>query len=249
MSVKSRSHLPALCALAAAIASPQAMASDGGWDWVIAPYLWGAGITTDLDTDTPPVSTGSDTSFTDLVDKLDGVFQLHVEGQGDQFGAFGDYTFLGLAAEEKRNLFDTESDLDIRLLELAAVWSPGDQRFEGLDVFAGLRRVEADFTVDFFPHNPAFPNTNFKADKSYNDFMLGARYTWPLSDRWTMTLRGDGSWGDTAGTWNGSALFGYKAGPGAWFFGYRMLTGDFKNDDSDLEIRMSGFEAGYGFRF
>jgi hypothetical protein len=32
--------------------------------------------------------------------------------------------------------------------------------------------------------------------------------------------------------------------PGAWGFGYRMLTGDFKNDDSDLETSpMSGFEA------
>ena len=39
-----------------------------------------------------------------------------------------------------------------------------------------------------------------------NDFMLGARYTWSLSERWGLTLRGDGSFGDTEGTWNTSAV-------------------------------------------
>ena len=248
MTAKSRFRVPALLALSLACASPQASAA-GDWDWVIAPYLWGAGIKTDLDTDEPPLSYAPDDSFTDLIDELDGVFQIHAEGQGDEWGMFGDFTFLGLASEEERNLFDTESDLDIRLFELAAVWSPADEKFTGFEAFAGLRRVDADFTVDFMPANPAFDTVRFDTSHAYNDFMLGARYTIPLSERWKLTLRGDGSWGDTDGTWNGSAVLGYTTGHGTWGFGYRSLTGNFKNDDSELEINMSGFEIGYGFRF
>jgi hypothetical protein len=237
----------ALLALSLACASPQAFAGD--WNWLVAPYLWGAGLNTDLETKLPPPGTGSSTEFPDLIDKLDGAFQIHVEGQGDRWGMFTDYTYLGLAADEQRPLFDTASDLDVRLFELAAVWSPGEEKFEGLDVFAGLRRVDADFNMDITPVNPLIAATRIKSDASFNDFMLGARYTIPLSERWKLTLRGDGSWGDTDGTWNGSAVLGYATKRGAWGLGYRVLSGDFNNDDAKLNIRMSGFEVGYAFRF
>jgi hypothetical protein len=239
---------PALSALALALVAPQAAAS-GDWEYVVAPYLWGAGITTDLDWNTPPVSGGNDQQFTDLIDKLDGVFQIHGEAQGERWGMFGDFAFIGLAAGDERALFDTESDLDVRLAELAGVWSPSEGKFSGFEPFAGLRHVEVDFTTDFLPHNPALPDTSVKLNRDYNDFMLGARYTWPLSDKWSLTLRGDGSWGDTDGTWGGSAMLGYRTGNGSWLMGYRILTGDFKNDNGDLEIRLSGFQVGYGFRF
>ena len=36
---------------------------------------------------------------------------------------------------------------------------------------------------------------------------------------------------------------------GAWFFGYRYLNREFKRDDADLDITLSGLEVGYGFRF
>ena len=243
-----RFHAPALLALSLACAFPQAAAASD-WDWVVAPYLWGAGIDTELDTHLPPPGTGPEVNFEDLVDGLDGAFQIHIEGQGDRWGTFADFTYLGLQSSEERAAFDTEGDLDVRLFELAAVWSPGDERFSGLDVFAGLRHVDADLTVEFDPVNPAFQTTTIDTDASFNDFMLGARYTFPLSERWKLTLRGDGSWGDTAGTWNGSAVVAYATKHGAWGFGYRVLTGNFEDDDADLEIRMSGFEVGYGFRF
>jgi len=248
MSAKNRFRMPALLALSLACVSTQACAA-GDWDWVVAPYLWSANINTDLRTPIPPPGAGSGENFNDLVDKLDGAFEIHIEGQGDKWGMFTDFTYLGLASDEERPAFDTESDLDVRLFELAAVWSPDEEKFSGLDVFAGLRRVDADFTVDFHPTNPIYPDSNFKAGKSFNDFMLGARYTFPLSDRWKLTVRGDGSWGDTAGTWNASAVLGYATKNGAWGLGYRVLNGDFDNDNSDLQIRMSGFEVGYGFRF
>ena len=248
MSAKASFRLPALAALALAFAAPQASAS-GDWEFVIAPYLWGAGISTDLENDSPPITGSSDNDFVDLIDELDGVFQVHFEAQDEQWGMFADFAFIGLAAEEERTLFDSEADLDVRLSEFAGVWSPGEGRISGFEAFGGLRRIEVDFTADFDPVNPALPNASIDWNRDYNDFMLGARYTFPMSDRWSMTLRGDGSWGDTDGTWGASAMASYKGQRGDWLIGYRYLSGNFNNDDGDLDITLSGFQVGYGFRF
>jgi hypothetical protein len=232
--------------------SPAQAAAGEGWDWVAAPYLWAAGVSTDIDLPAgqPPAGgVSSDTTFADAVDKLDGAFQIHVEGQGDRFGVFADFTFLGLADENDHPRFRTESDLDTRLFELAAVWSPGEGRYQGLDLFAGLRYIDADLAMQFKPVNTAFPTTTRDVDATFYDFMLGARYTWALSDRWGLTVRGDGSFGDTEGSWNASAVANYKTRRGAWIFGYRYLTVDLEARGNAVDITMSGPMIGYGFKF
>ena len=44
-------------------------------------------------------------------------------------------------------------------------------------------------------------------------------------------------------------MFGYRGGHGDWLMGYRVLNGDFSNDNGDLELRLHGIEVGYAFRF
>ena len=115
-------------------------ADDEGWQWIVEPYGWAASIGTDLRRDQPPAGgVSTDTSFSAIVDKIDGAFQMHIEGQNEQWGLFTDFTYLGLSDERDRPRFRTESDLDARLFELAAVWSPGEGRYRGWDLFAGLR--------------------------------------------------------------------------------------------------------------
>ena len=74
---------------------------------------------------TPPTQASADTAFPDVVDILDGVFEVRGEGQGDAFGVFADFTYFGLADDTQRRFQRTESDIDMRLIEVAAVWSPG----------------------------------------------------------------------------------------------------------------------------
>jgi hypothetical protein len=231
--------------------SPSAHAADGeGWDWMVAPYVWAVGIDTDIERTAPPAGGASnDTSFDDVLDKFDGAFLIHAEGQGDRFGMFTDFIYLGLADEHDQPRFHTESDLDSRLFELAGVWSPGDDRYRGLEVFAGLRYIDVDLSVEFDPDNPSFNSTTFDDSENFNDLMVGARYTWPLSDRWGLTLRGDGSFGDTEGTWNASVLATYRMQNGAWLFSYRYLTGELELDDTTADITLSGPMIGYGFIF
>ena len=235
----------------AGLLSPLAQAADDeGWQWMVAPYGWAVSFDTDLETTQPPEGGASNESdFDDVVDKLDGAFQIHVEGQGEHWGVFTDFTFLGLADENDRPRFRTESDLDARLFELAAVWNPGEGRYRGLDVFAGLRYIDVDLTVQFDPENPLFNTTTIDSGQTFNDFMIGARYTWELSDRWGLTLRGDGSFGDTEGTWNTSAVVAYRMKHGAWLFGYRYLSVELETGTSNTELTLSGPMVGYGFIF
>lgn len=247
----SKSYIPNLSFAALALcACSNAMAQEeGGWDWMIAPYGWAASIDTGLKTETPPSSSSNDTEFDDLVDKLDGAFEMHVEGQGDHFGAFADFTYLGLADSGDHPRFRTESDLDSRLFDLAAVWSPGSERMRGAELFAGLRYIDVDFTAQLEPLNPAFPKVSLDTGKSFSDFLVGARYTWAFAERWGLTLRGDGSWGDTDGTWNASVVGQYRTTHGAWLFGYRYLDVRIEVDGRTTELKMHGPEVGYGFRF
>ena len=133
--------------------SPQAKAADGDdWEWIVAPYLWAVSFDTDLERTEPPAGgLSSDSTFDDVLDKLDGVFEVHLEGQQDQWGMFADFTYLGLSDSDDHPRFHTESDLDGRLFELAGVWNPSAGRYQGLDVFAGLRYIDIDFGVQFDP--------------------------------------------------------------------------------------------------
>ncbi len=226
-----------------------AAAPDGAWDWVVAPYAWSASIGTDVSTHAPPTGASTDTAFPDVVDILDGVFEVRGEGQGDAFGAFADFTYFGLADENQRRFQRTESDIDMRLFEIAAVWSPGETRFTGFESFAGARVIDLDYTLQFLPDNPAFAPHVIDRGETFYDFMVGARYTWVFSDHWSLTLRGDGSWGDTEGTWNASVLGQYRTRHGSWALGYRYLDVDLEDAGDTLSVTLDGPVIGYAFRF
>ena len=124
-----------------------------------------------------------------------------------------------------------------------------DGRNRGLDLFAGLRYVDVDLTVQVDPTNPLFATATFVTDENFSDLMIGARYTWAFSERWGLTLRGDGSFGDTEGTWSASAIAQYRTRNGGWLFGYRHLDVEVKTGGTTTEITMSGPAIGYGFSF
>ena len=159
------------------LASPQASAASGGdWEWMVAPYVWFPTIGTDLQRTAPPAGgISTDNEFDDVLDKLDGAFLFHAEGQNEQWGIVHRFRVPGTCWSDDRPRFHTETDLDARLFELAGVWSPGEGRYQGLDVFAGLRYIDVDLTVQFDPVNPLFNTTSFDGGGSFNDLMIGAR--------------------------------------------------------------------------
>lgn len=240
------SCIVAPCVATALCAATSASAADG-WDWSITPYIWAPSISVDLNTTVPP--TGSDTAFADIIDKIEGAFLMHVEGQGDSFGMFGDVVYLGLGDDHDHARVRTSTDLDALLFEAAAVWNPGEGRNRGIDAFAGLRYLDVDLKVQVDPANPDFDTARLDLGESYADFMIGARYTWELSERWGLTVRGDGSFGQTDGTWGASATVQYRMEHGAWVLGYRHLDIALEPRDNRSELILSGVTFGYSFIF
>src|SRR5678816_3171030 len=102
---------------------PLAQAADSdGWQWIVAPYVWAVGFNTDLERSEPPAGgTSNDRTFDNVLDKFDGAFQAHIEGQEAHWGMLADFTYLGLSDEKDFPRFRTESDLDARLFDLSLI--------------------------------------------------------------------------------------------------------------------------------
>jgi hypothetical protein len=245
--MNNRRSIAALGVIAALNLATVARAQDADWNWVVAPYLWAASVSTDLRADQPPVD--SQVEFPGILSKLDFGLQLHVEGQGERLGAFSDLTYLAFSDHHESTLFSSEGSLTATIFELAGVWSPGDHSYEGFEGFAGLRYLASKVDVTFDPVGPLLPNARRTVDKSYTDFMIGGRYTAKLSDRWALLVRGDGSFGGTDGTYNVSALFQYHMKKGAWVFGYRYMDAKLSGDDGSVHLTMNGPVVSYAFGF
>jgi hypothetical protein len=241
--------LASAVSLLVASAFPASARADG-WEWRLTPYLWLPSIKADLETprgnDEP---SGGNEFFPDVLDEFKGAFLGHVEGQGERFGMFADITWMSLGSSEEFPIANTESDLDATIFELAGVWSPGEGAYRGFDLLAGLRYVDIGYDVEIDPTNPAFQTRSVDSGGTFSDFMVGARWTgyFGENEKWGLQLRGDGSWGETEGTWSASALMSYKAGPGAWVFGYKYLDGEIKPNRNTFDITVHGPIVGYSF--
>lgn len=221
-----------------------AMSADGDdWDWSLAPYVWASSVTTDISIAGRPVQ--SEVEFSDLIDALDYGVLLHAEGQGDDFGMFADLVYMKVSDQKNGAVLSVDASLTSTLFELAMVWSPGDQRNLGFEGFAGLRYVENKVDASFELATPNQPGERRVVDPSTADVLLGVRYTAKLSDRWSATFRGDGSFGESDGTYGAAVLLQYQTAGGAWALGYRHL--DYSSDE--LDQTLTGPAVGYIFRF
>lgn len=222
---------------------------DQEWNWRFTPmYLWAPSMKTDMRYDQPPVPSSS--SFSDIISKVDIVLTGHVEGQNDKFGFMGDLSYLALSDDNDFGNFDTEASLDMTVLELAGVWSPGETRFEGFEAFGGLRHFKSKIDAKFNIDDPLLPDARRILDKSYSDFMIGARYTGNISEHTQLTVRADTSFGETGGTQNFSAIMRWNRSESrAWVFGYRYMTIKFDGPNEGLKMTQYGPVVGYEFQY
>jgi hypothetical protein len=231
-------------ATALLLGTASAHADSQDTDWLGIVYLWGSGISIDAQN----ASVGAD--FKDLIDDLEMAFMGRVETQGDNFGGFVDVLFVGVGANESRTIFDLNTDNDTTAMDLALVWSPGEERMTGVELYGGLRYVSNDFSLVIDPMPPGPPESRFGSDSSYYDALFGARYIAPLSEHWRLTFMGDLSGGDTEGTFSIGAYAGYRTGQHHFIGGYRHFEMDLESGGAeDLTVTMTGPVIAYGYSF
>jgi len=244
MHIGLRTAIHAACGVLSLSLAGAARAESSDMDWLGIAYVWGSGITIDA----REQSIGVD--FNDLVDSLEVGFMGHVEAQGDTFGGFVDVLQINVGDRESRPLVDLNVDNDTTSMDIALVWSPGAERLTGTELYGGLRYVSNDFRIVVDPIPPGPPESIGRSDKSFNDFLLGARYIATLSERWRMTVQADLSGGDTEGTWSLGFYGSYAMGQHRFIAGYKHFEMDLEGGGGDdLSVTLSGPVLAYGYRF
>ena len=168
-------------------------------DWIVAPYVWLPTITVDFETPRDGDGSGGagEDTFPDILDELDGAFLGYVEAQGDRWGGSMNLLYLGLESDEPFEIALTSSDLDTTIVDAAVVYSFDRERFQGFELYGGLRYVDIGYEAGIDFTTPALASRTVDIRDSYADFLLGARWRDDFGKRWGYALEADASTGST----------------------------------------------------
>ena len=238
--------------LAALLLGPGSVAaqSANASGWSITPYLWAPKTSIDLTLRGTDIGSGN-ISFDELLDTIEAAFMVHVEGGSGQWSAFGDLTYLDTTDTDQREVFTIDTDSTQTYLDAAVAYWPGGVG-SAFNIYGGLRYSGFD---DEYTFRLGADNTVVGSQASstaYYDALLGLRYTFELTPRWSLLLRTDASFGDSEGTYLVRANFGYTVGKrqqNTILFGYQYKQAEFRDADLTTDYSFNGPLAGFSFRF
>lgn len=218
--------------------------------WSVTPYLWGADTALDLSLRDGAINGGAQASFGDLLDVIDTAFQIQIEGEGGgKWSGFGDLNYISTSDTTRGALLVVDTKNEQTTLDGAvAFWPQGVG--SKLNVFGGLRYMQFDDRYRFAAQN--VPVLELTSRNNYSDVLLGIRYRFELSERWSILTRGDVSFGQSDGTWLVYGLFAYSVGErrrNRVLFGYQYKRMEFSEDRQTTNVTNSGPLAGFNFRF
>ena len=223
----------ALTIVVCTLVSPTVLAQTGASaNWSITPYLWASDTGLDLTFRDTNVGSG-ELSFGDLLDVLDAALMVHVEGGGGKWSGFGDLTYLKMSDTTERSVLTIDSSNKQLFFDAAVAYWPGGfgSRF---NLFGGLRFSGFDDRYDFRLSSNNAPVTSRSSKKDYYDALLGLRYRFDLSERWSLLTHGDVSFGDSEGTFLLRANLAYTVGKrqlNRIMFGYQYKRAEFRDAD------------------
>ena len=216
--------------------------------WSITPYLWATDTKVDLRLDGEPIG-GDEIAFDDLLDVLDTAFMVHVEAGKGHWSAFGDLTYLETSETNVREVLTIDSDSEQAFFDAAAGWWPqGVGR--GLNLYGGIRYARFDDRYRFRLDEELL--AEHRNDVDYTDALIGVRYLFDLSERWSLQTRADTSFGDSEGTWLLRAQLAWTVGKrrqNQFILGYELKEAEYDDNGVRARYRYSGPTAGFNFRF
>jgi hypothetical protein len=220
------------------------------WKHELAPYLWGSAM--EGTTGIGGVTADVDVSFGDILDNLEMGFMGMYRGTRDRFSISVDTIFMGLGATQRSRNDLAKADIDVDQFVLGA--AAGYALTEKFVVLGGLRYN--DLSAEVKLTGPLGNTADAETDESWVDPYLGAQYTIPLSDAWSLNLYGDiGGFGvgsDLA--WQGLVTFRWQLTErtGA-LAAYRYMDVDYESgsgsDRFKYDMAFSGPALGIVFTF
>lgn len=247
MTIKKRSWLT-LFPIALFASNPAVAQDDGDMKWAITPYAWFPTTTVDVAFRDSDIGSG-EIDFKDVLDVLDGAFMLHVEGGRGNWSAFADITYVSTSDTTERELLTIDADNEQVLVDaVVSYWPSGVD--SPLSFFGGVRYSGLDNQFRF-----RLGDTELGTQSSSNDYydaLVGIRYRFDLSDRWALLTRADYSAGDSEASYLLRASLAYTVGKrqqNKVLFGYQHRQAEYREGDLKTDLQLSGFMAGFSFRF
>jgi len=220
------------------------------WKHELAPYMWGSAM--EGTTGIGDVTADVDVSFGDILDNLEMGFMGMYRGTRDRFSISVDTIFMGLGATQRSRNDLAKADIDVDQFVLGA--AAGYALTEKFVVLGGLRYY--DLSAEVKVTGPLGNTADAETDESWVDPYLGARYTIPLSEAWSLNLSGDiGGFGVGSDfAWQGLVTFRWQLTErtGA-LAAYRYMDVDYESgsgsDRFKYDMAFSGPALGIVFTF
>ena len=225
-----------------------------GWEFVVAPYLWMAGI--DGDVTVRGTKASVDADFGDILDNLDVGAQGYFEVRKDKWGAYFDAMYLKVSSEAKVDAGNIDIESSTTMAGIGVLYRiyEGYAGAEGnpvaTDIFFGGRYVNLDIDLDY----AGAPDVS--GDEGWVDPVIGVTFSRDMSEKFLIKTTADiGGFGIASDmTWGFSILGGYKLGRTAnLWFGYRYLDIDYDTGSGskkfEYDVDMHGPILGASFHF
>lgn len=247
MSSSIKTIATAVAATLAIAAAPSAQAQDENWSFEVAPYLWGAGLDTDITIGDRTASVERD--FSDIVEALDIGGGIMAGARVGHFVAVTQIDYLSLDSDE---LDDAPARGRLEVESLMAMLAIG-YRFERsrvgahTDLLVGARQLSLDnkLTLDGFG--------SVERDKDFVDPIVMLRPSFPLGRRWRFNPTiSFGAGGDSEKTWELQPQFQFQVSDNVGLrIGYRRLYYeiDSENGQNKFDGAFQGLIIGIGGTF
>lgn len=236
------------------------LTSSGGWQFLVAPYLWGAAINGDYTTRN--FSSHFSLPFSDIWNNLDFVGEIHVEANNGPWTIMIDPTYLKLSANNNAGNVSADLTSEIWIVDGALFYTmfnnpmPNNQMLT-METEIGARYIGLDNSLTLTYNSPITPAQNFSSTpESNNNFLVpivGLRFTYDLNQTSHFWLRGDiGGFGidNVSNTWQTILGYSYSLSDNVDLgLAYRVLKIDFDKNSNAVNTYMYGPEIGIGFHF
>jgi hypothetical protein len=232
--------LAGILLVGASLAQAEDSDADSGWQFAIAPYLWGAGIGGKTQ-----AGSSIDISFDDLFDNLESALMVSFEARKNKWMILADYIYLDVAATGQPGLRPITMNLKSKVAHLAGGYNLYQDKSR-LDLIFGARNFDLDLglTVQTGPPGSVSQSGNIL------DGIVGVKGQLGLSKRWYLPYYVDIGTGDSDLSWQAMAGASFRAAK--WVdlaLVYRHMEWDLGNDKPVADINFSGPAFGAIFRF
>ncbi len=224
-----------------ALAQAQESTADNGWQFAIAPYLWGSDISGQTQGGLP-----IDVDIGDIVDNLEGVFMAAFEARKNKWLILADYIYLDVAASKQVGPLPIDVNLEGTVFHLAGGYNLYQEK-SSLDLIFGARNLDLDLGL-----STVIMGTPVSRSRSDNnlDAIIGVKGQLGFSKRWYLPYYVDVGTGDSDLTWQATAGVSFRAAK--WVdlaLVYRHLEWEFDSGKLLQDINFSGPAFGAIFRF